>query len=306
MRFFERAHIKDAIAFLKIVSNPHDSMAWMRVLTMQEGIGPAAAGRIISVVIPNHVILNLFQDPVERGKSGMLKQVQHDRATPPGMTESMAVPVRAQRGGDEGQAVVGSLRQADVTKPAALVQKLLASSYKDYLETTYPNAQERIEDLEQFAEFASSASSLTEFLSDVSLVEDIGVARAAAEQSDEERMILSTIHQAKGLEWHTVFVIHLVEDAFPNPRALRENGGEEEERRLFYVAATRAKKQLILTYPLSSGVDYLVFHEPSRFLTEVSPNRVEELGIKREDDIVIELDENEDRAKSFLPSLEDL
>ncbi|MDO8435419.1 MAG: ATP-dependent helicase [bacterium] len=279
MRFFERAHIKDAIAFLKVIANPHDRMAWMRILTMHVGIGAAAGGS--------------FVDLLEFGGGA-------------------SVPSRAQRGWDEVQVIMTSLRQADAAQPAAIMQKLLASSYKTYLETTYPNAQERIEDLEQFAEFAATAASLIEFLSDVSLVEDIGAGRGDKGNTDEERMVLSTIHQAKGLEWHTVFVIHLVEDAFPNPRALRENGGEEEERRLFYVAATRAKRQLILTYPLSSGVDYMAFHQPSRFLTEVSKGFTEALGIKRqsskrqEQERVIELDVNGDPIKSFLPSLEDL
>ena len=98
---------------------------------------------------------------------------------------------------------------------------------------------------------------------------------------DEERLILSTIHQAKGLEWDAVFIMNLVDGKFPNGRALEERDGLEEERRLFYVATTRARKFLYYTYPLVSGTESLLFNQPSMFLQELDPAMMEEVKLKR-------------------------
>jgi ATP-dependent exoDNAse (exonuclease V) beta subunit len=93
-------------------------------------------------------------------------------------------------------------------------------------------------------------------------------------------MILSTIHQAKGLEWDTVFIIHLTDQSFPSRRALSEEDGMEEERRLFYVAVTRARKRLFLSYPMTVGYDTLVLGQPSTFLEEVNPRLFERVELR--------------------------
>lgn len=295
VRFFERAHIKDVIAYLKIIANQDDKIAWMRILTLQEGIGPGIAGKIIEQVLNCHSgASNPGLDPGGRSDS-----IQNGY-------ETINIPARAQHGFEETKQILSKLLNLDPNDPAELVRSIISSSYQDYLEAEYPNAKDRLDDLEQFALFAENSKSLTSFLSEVTLVGDIGVERGRAGVKDDERIILSTIHQAKGLEWHTVFVIRLVEESFPNPRALREDGGEEEERRLFYVASTRAKRQLVLTYPLTSGVDSLMFHEPSRFLKEVSSDLVGELRVAREEEEVVELDEEGEEVRSFLPKIEDL
>ena len=95
-----------------------------------------------------------------------------------------------------------------------------------------------------------------------------------------ERIVLSTIHQAKGLEWDSVFVIHLADMAFPNRRAMSEVGGLEEERRLFYVAVTRARRRLFLTYPITMGTDTLMLNQPSLFLEEIPPYLMERLELR--------------------------
>lgn len=96
-----------------------------------------------------------------------------------------------------------------------------------------------------------------------------------------ERVILSTVHQAKGLEWDTVFVINLADGKFPNQKATSDEGGMEEERRLFYVAVTRARRRLFLTYPLTSGYDTMALNQPSPFLLELPADVVEQVRLRR-------------------------
>ena len=144
--------------------------------------------------------------------------------------------------------------------PSELIREVVTSDYREYLEAEYPDFVERLEDIEQFALYAESYDNLTKFLDEVSLTGEYGALREGGGYQ-EERIVLSTIHQAKGLEWKGVFVMHLAEGKFPNPKALDEKKGIEEERRLFYVATTRAKKHLYYTYPLTSGHDSLMINQ---------------------------------------------
>ncbi|MEK7073129.1 MAG: 3'-5' exonuclease, partial [Patescibacteria group bacterium] len=96
-----------------------------------------------------------------------------------------------------------------------------------------------------------------------------------------DRIVLSTGHQSKGLEWDVVFVMHLTDQGFPHPRAYEEENGIEEERRLFYVAVTRARRQLLLTYPLVAGYDKLTAMQPSQFLGEIDGDAVEHITVER-------------------------
>jgi DNA helicase-2/ATP-dependent DNA helicase PcrA len=134
--------------------------------------------------------------------------------------------------------------------------------------------------LEQLALFAENYDELTPFINDLSLYDEVVAGRQEAGRGDEEKMILSTIHQAKGLEWDTVFIIHLADTAFPNRRAMSEEGGMEEERRLFYVAVTRARRELHLAYPMTMGHEMLVFNQPSTFLDEVDQRLFERVEVR--------------------------
>ena len=125
-----------------------------------------------------------------------------------------------------------------------------------------------MEDLEQFALFAEQETNLGKFLDYVALTQEYG-AEHQDKTLEDDRVILSTVHQAKGLEWHTVFIINLAEGQFPHKRVLDEPDGLEEERRLFYVATTRAKKQLFLTYPVTCGYDSVEYNHPSTFVLEI-------------------------------------
>ena len=207
MKFFERAHVKDVVAYLRVIANPKDSMAWIRVLSHQVGIGAVTAGKIADVAQSFENIESFIG------------------ADPSGFASG--------KSGTGWRALTNNIERMLKTDrfPSSLVRAVAGSSYQDYLEAEYPNYAERLEDIEQFAIFAEQYTNLTTFLEEVTLKDDY--AAAQEEGFEEEKMVLSTIHQAKGLEWDAVFVINLTDGAFPHPRALGEEGGLEEERRLF-------------------------------------------------------------------------
>ncbi len=256
MKFFERAHIKDALAYLRIHHNPQDEAAWLRVLNMQTGIGAATAAALVERI-------RTFPD---------LKAIAS-------VEPAELVPPRAQKGwasfADTALSVSGH-----APEPGPMLRAVLGSAYQEYLEREYPDWRERQEDLEQLVIFAEGYQDATGFLADIALYDDVLAGRDKGAGGEEERTVLTTIHQAKGLEWDTVFVIHLADSAFPNRRAMSEEGGLEEERRLFYVAVTRARTRLFLTYPITSGYDTLMLNQPSLFLEEISPRLTERMEVR--------------------------
>ncbi|MSR84867.1 ATP-dependent helicase, partial [Candidatus Uhrbacteria bacterium] len=260
-KFFERAHIKDVLAFLRVANNVRDEVAWLRVLGLQSGIGAATASAL----------------------ANQLKEyVEFDQVMKVGMLPALST--RAQTGW-QGFLMIAERMQVLGSAPAMMIRGICKSPYQDYLEREYPNWRDRLEDLEQLALFAENYTELTPFLSDISLYDEVAAKREEAEAQKDppaggERLILSTIHQAKGLEWDSVFIIHLADNAFPNRRALAEEDGLEEERRLFYVAVTRARRKLFLTYPLTFGYDSLMFNQPSTFIDEVSPRLFDRVELR--------------------------
>ncbi len=281
VRFFERSHVKDALAFLKLLVNPMDEVAFHRALRLQVGVGPAAAGelfaRVRAAVGETHDVARMLELPED------------------------AVPGRARTGWSNARRLLSALNAERAKGPAALITAVTESDYRDYLENEFQNADERVLDLEQLARFAEQFAGVENFLADVALQETTAAAAGSAD-ADEERMVLSTVHQAKGLEWEAVFVIHLSEGHFPNRRALEE-GSMDEEWRLFYVAVTRAKTHLFLTSPLSLG--YAAGFElaaPSPFLDDLPPNLYDKIEVTEEwseedgdttDEPVIDVNEQE-------------
>jgi len=245
MKFFQRAHVKDVVSHLRIVANPKDEIAWSRVLGMQPGIGDVTARKIVEK-------LQVDPNPTIAGKAGIALRAVQKTVT----------------------------AMSQYTKPSHMIRAVIASGYRDYLEAEYPDFMDRLDDLEQFALFAEPYEAVSTFLEEVTLTEDYGAGKSSSGTDDRERLVLSTIHQAKGLEWEAVFVMGLVDGKFPHQRSLGEEGGLEEERRLFYVAATRARKHLFLTYPISSGDDTLMFGQPSQFVQELPDGLVEEVRLR--------------------------
>ncbi len=268
LRFFERAHIKDVVAHLKLIANPQDEVAWLRALGLQVGVGPKTAG-------------NLFQK-----LPGVVDAKSLATADLVALADKRGV-----KGVETFQKLLRALLAAAVTDPKKsepsfhpqdLIRIIATSDYVDYLRTQYQDADERLQDLEQLALFAGKYTSLDSFLTDVSLQEAFS-AGAATNGENADSIVLSTIHQAKGLEWEAVFVPRLLEGGFPNARAVDEANGIEEERRLFYVAVTRAKTHLMLTYPLViNPTGSMLLTRPSRFIDEVPSRLVERVDVQEE------------------------
>lgn len=285
VRFFERAHIKDVLAYVRIFYNRNDAIAWSRVLNMQVGIGPAIASKIV--------------EDIQR-----ISDIQDIRDI------GLHVPPRAEMGWKDFISVWNRMKETEGT-PRTLIEAILDSKYKDYLQYEYDDARDRIDDIEQLARFAEREDDLHEFLATSALQEQYGRRATFSVEVEEERVVLSTVHQAKGLEWDTVFIIHLARGQFPNDRAFQEDAGLEEERRLFYVAITRAKRVLYLSYPIGSVSGFL--SGPSVFLEEIDRDVVkeeegDEVFLVFDED-VIERDENGERKKSnggFLRDISEL
>jgi len=239
-----------------VIHNVKHEQAWMRLLSMQEGIGATSAERVASEIVTSDASI---EDVIK---------------IPPS-----SLRAKARIGWDQLCAVLQmALREA--REPAHVIRGVANSPYQQYLEREYPNWRDRLEDIEQFASFAEQYQDLETFLGTVTLYDDTIAVKDRGASYQEDRMVLSTVHQAKGLEWDTVFVIHLADGSFPNRRALAEEGGLEEERRLFYVAVTRARVQLFLSYPLTvGGGESLMFNRASPFLDEITPRLIDRVEL---------------------------
>jgi DNA helicase-2/ATP-dependent DNA helicase PcrA len=168
--------------------------------------------------------------------------------------------------------------------PAEAIRKIVESVYRDFARAKFPNGDARLDDLEQFAQFASAYPGVAAFLDEVSLYNELSGEDTVAGLPEDERVVLSSIHQAKGLEWSRLAVIGLSEGRFPNYRASATDEGLEEERRLFYVACTRAKNELLLTYPMLARDRYStdVILEASRFVSELPGETYEKWVVELE------------------------
>jgi DNA helicase-2/ATP-dependent DNA helicase PcrA len=249
LRFFEQAHVKDLTSYLRIILNPFDEIAWKRVLGLYAKIGRATADKVWRYV-------SRLSDPLAAVHT----------------TEFAGCSTRAASSGlNRFQRTFCALLDARSSSPQGLITVLIESGYLDLLRERYPDSSSREEDLRQLANFSARFSSLDQFLSEMALLAGT-TEESRPEAMAEDRVILSSIHQAKGLEWAAVFIVWCSEGMMPLARALKEPGGEEEERRLFYVATTRAKDHLYLCYPLTDytrGMGNLPV-SPSRFIVELS------------------------------------
>ncbi|HEX9983482.1 MAG TPA: ATP-dependent helicase [Thermoanaerobaculia bacterium] len=299
VRFFEQAHIKDVLAYLKVVTNVRDELSWKRMLKLYPKVGEKTAAdvwaRISEAVDP----LERFLRGVEASGRGVAPSLQSARD-------------------------VLRLISVDAMKhnPSETIRLVVERGYNEYARSKFPNAQARLDDLEQLSQYALRYEDVETFLDEVALANPMAGEDVAVVGPEDEKIVLSSVHQAKGLEWRTVFVIWLADGRFPSQRALRVPGGiiriepsrvhealpllegatedapivdeagtreivipgEEEERRLFYVAVTRAKQELYLVFPVMSrdrgGMDILM--EPSRFVRELPGDAYEKWVIGTE------------------------
>ena len=288
LRFFEQAHIKDVMAYLRLIVNPRDELAWKRVLRLIPQVGAATANRVWERIGEDADPLAL----VLRGGA------------------DTSVAARRGSGWADFRALLESLVRDDArSQPALQIEQILTRGYEAHLANTYENAEARLEDLRQLARYSARYNSTEEFLRELALLstERYSAPRPVTGEDvvmggeEDELLTLSSVHQAKGLEWRALFIVWAADGKFPSPRSLRETEGEEEERRLWYVALTRARDQLYITYPLMI-TDYnrqTVLQRPSRFVTEV-PTELYEIWELTEEEQVIEIEDQTEGPGGYL------
>ncbi len=248
VRFFERAHVKDILCYLRLMTNLADTAAWLRVLMHEEGVGPAAAQKVIEQMKEIKNLEDVYRAGTVLGN-------------------------KAQTGWNNFLKIFDAMMREPVRSPTALIDVLAQSNYRQYLESEFVDSRDRLNDIKQLALFAEKYDSLDAFLGDATLQESH---RSTSVEDSKARVVLSTIHQAKGLEWKAVFILNLSSGSFPSDRAMKEDNGIEEERRLFYVAITRAKELLYFTYPMAGGAYGDFLSGPSMFLDEIDYQLIED------------------------------
>jgi len=287
VRFFEQAHIKDVIAHLKIITNYRDELSWKRVLKLYPKIGEKTAADVWGRISQS-------RDPLDAFLVGPRPSAAAEGGGP---TRRGSV----EKSLDSLRSLLRPLSAESMKRnPSEAIRLVVERGYADYARSKFANAQARLDDLEQLSQYALRYEDVNTFLEEIALANPIAGEDVAVVGPEDEKIVLSSVHQAKGLEWRVVFVIWLADGRFPSQRALRVPGGiirvpeqkmsnelavmlrdtlekeivipgEEEERRLFYVAVTRAKQELYLVFPVMArdraGMDVLM--EPSRFIREL-------------------------------------
>ncbi len=245
-KFVESAHIKDVLAHMKLLVHPDDRISWLRALSLVEKIGPQKAQKIYQTLsedgsgIPG-LIDKAYPSVIERHIGG-IKRLFLDIL-----------------GKDLGVWQIGDI---------------IVKYYSPILRQKFDDYPKRMKDLEQLVLIMEQYQDISEFLTDMTL-EPPNTAfdnAMAAGRDGEDRLTLSTIHSAKGLEWHTVFIIWALDGKFPSLYALANEEALEEERRLMYVAATRARENLVFIFPknIYDRNERLVLDQPSRFLADIN------------------------------------
>jgi len=263
VRFFEQAHVKDVVAYLRAQHNPRDGLSWVRLLRQWPGVGAQTAERIAARLV------------------GLDESGPAEALVVPSPAEVLTEAGEQARG--RGKAALGKLRrlweqleQLHGGEPGDALRRIVEAHYGEYADRTFSNAPTRREDLEHLAGYADRYPSARAFLDEVALVQGVAAENVVAGAEPDDHLVLSSIHQAKGLEWPITFVLWLADGRFPSAQALRSDDEIEEERRLFYVATTRAADELYLCYPTleESRDGPMKLLRPSRFLREVDDTPV--------------------------------
>ena len=248
-KFIETAHVKDMIAYLRVLENPRDVVAWNRILLLIDGIGPRSAEKIIDDVL------------LRRTGAASTFWAEYN-SYPPSVKE-----------------VFELLRSvsSDRHPPADKVSRLI-TYYHPMFRKRYDDHTRRKKDLEAFESIAARYDDIGTLLTDLALEPPSeSIVDVTSPGKEEEYLVLSTIHSAKGLEWNSVFLIYALDGRFPTSRAVDDIDQMEEERRLMYVACTRAKEHLFITYPVNiyDRETGTILTKPSRFLEGLDEKLIE-------------------------------
>jgi DNA helicase-2/ATP-dependent DNA helicase PcrA len=259
LRFFEQAHIKDVASFLKYAVNPRDEVAFKRMVRLLPGIGARSAETLWT------------ESAAAIGGDAPVFSKLHE----------LKVPAKAKKAWDQ---LVHTLEEitpnGQPAPPAEMLRSVVEAVYDDYAKVNFTNYEQRREDLQTLTNFSRQFKNAAEFLDQLALLTNLEN-EAIAGRDETDVVTLTSVHQAKGLEWKIVFVIWMTDGMFPSHRSLERDESLEEERRLFYVAVTRAKDELYLTYPqirLGGGYGDMM-QRPSRFLLEVPGELLEEWNV---------------------------
>ena len=292
LRFFEQAHIKDVAAYLKLVSNGADELAFRRLVRMLPGVGAKGADKLWTAYAAHRagsetpIAAPIRATAPASDLDGALETPPVD--VPQHVAPSLAAILKTvpKKSATAWAQFIATIAQCETPlvrrEPGRMIRLVVEADYEDYVEATFDNPSNRLDDLEQLAAYAGQFQGTSDFLAQLALQSEMEAASEAKHEEEEERLRLSTVHQAKGLEFGVVFVIMLCDGLFPSQRASDTLEGEEEERRLFYVALTRAKDELYLSHPLlrfAQGAGNAL-QRPSRFLSEFSADLVDEWNLR--------------------------
>jgi len=269
IKFTEASHIKDIIAYLKVAYNNMDAVSWMRVLMLIEGIGPRYSQEISGAIVDGG-----------NGKEFLIDKSNASKKFGPELKKLYKII-------DEVELTIGNNKESFSEK-----LRLVIDYYKPLLKEKYDDYHKRLDDLASLEMIAARYENIQDFLTDLTLEPvDERQFKVTPEDDEGEQLVLSTIHSAKGLEWHSVFIISLIDGYLPSSYSIRSNEEIEEERRLLYVAATRAKQDLYLLKPGAGRFSgnyfdpsFQRFSEVCRFLKEgdIIDNYVEKWVLKEE------------------------
>ena len=264
VKFFERQHIRDLVALVRFVYNPSDTQAWQRIAVLLPKVGEKGAQKIHAAALDHgRMMQKNFLDALSTDdvKSKVAKDARDD-------WENFCVSLRQ----------VAEVMQTGT--PAAVMETAIDGWYGDYLKGAYADYVERLDELKAMIGFAGRFEEMQDLLAQIVLLN--GETSDRQVDPNAEAIKLTTVHQAKGLEFDIVFVVWLADGQFPGRRSI-EAGDVEEERRLFYVAVTRARNELYLCYPkvaTRAGPGGMLL-QPSRFLMEIPGDLYDPLRIKR-------------------------
>jgi DNA helicase-2/ATP-dependent DNA helicase PcrA len=253
IRFVETAHVKDVLAYLKVIVNPYDELSWRRILLLIEGIGEKKADEILSIKVTNG-------EKHDKTKSDELSFVIPDTHPKFDILYTKYTEFKLL------YELIKTIKDENL-RPAQKIADII-EYYKPILRRTYDDYPQREQDLDALVDIVSNYTEDEQMLNDLAL-DPPSHSALNGRMDDNEWVILSTIHSAKGLEWNSVFVIQLIDGKFPVVRDSTKKNDIEEERRLFYVAVTRAKERLFLTSThgrTKSFYDSWFFTRPSRFV----------------------------------------